>query len=482
MIARFIALLLAFVSAQGADGAGEGTDPLRVRAEVAPGPYFVGQGFVLRVDALAGGKRPKIDAPRMAGALAWKIDTSLRPISSTRVGSVVAQQNVFTVQFRVVAKRAGPLEIPAIQAQIQGRTGRSQPRRVLIQPLPLQGRPAEFLGGVGRLNLQAEASPSVVRVGQELDFRIKVTGPAAWGMNDRPDLERFGRLGLRVEPRPDETTNEPPARTFVYRLRPTRAGEPVLPPVAIASFDPALARYVTHVTPGTPIRVVAVPSFDPTTIDYEPPSTAISWPALFGMAMTSVLVVLLLVYIALRQLRRRLLRPRPFGPEPARRFAKRTARYLGSVSVEMHGQRLEPVNAHDRVERLKFGVTESTSELFETPKSYALWGRTIVKSESPAVVRSVARRIAERLATYLRLGTGQPLIALTPDEARHGVACVSRSDELAAQARELTEQCDSILYGDSPFQPDQSARQLIDDARRLFHGLGCAKISSEDGD
>ena len=39
-----------------------------------------------------------------------------------------------------------------------------------------------------------------MRVGQELDFRIKVTGPAAWGMTDRPELARFERpeLGLRI--------------------------------------------------------------------------------------------------------------------------------------------------------------------------------------------------------------------------------------------------------------------------------------------
>src|SRR5436309_2897022 len=83
-------------------------------------------------------------------------------------------------------------------------------------------------------------------------------GPAAWGMTGRPELERFDRLGvgLRVEPRPVDAMNEPPSRTFSYTLRPTRPGEAVLPPVAIAAFDPATRRYVTHVTPGVPIRVV----------------------------------------------------------------------------------------------------------------------------------------------------------------------------------------------------------------------------------
>ncbi len=67
----------------------------------------------------------------------------------------------------------------------------------MIQPVPLEGRPAAFLGGVGRFALQAEAIPNVVRVGQELEFRIKVTGPAAWGMTDRPVLERFERLPIQ---------------------------------------------------------------------------------------------------------------------------------------------------------------------------------------------------------------------------------------------------------------------------------------------
>ena len=126
--------------------------------------------------------------------------------------------------------------------------------------------------------------------GQELDFRIKVTGPAAWGMTDRPDLGRYARLGLglRIEPKPDETTDEPPVRTFVYRLRPTHAGEAVLPPVAIAAFDPSLSRYVTHVTAGVPIRVVAVPSFDPATFGYDPPSTAISRPVLISLIVISL--------------------------------------------------------------------------------------------------------------------------------------------------------------------------------------------------
>ena len=116
---------------------------------------------------------------------------------------MVAESNLFVSRFRVVPRRAGTLEIPSIRARLGDRTGRSRPVRLSIKPVPAEGRPAEFLGGVGPFTLKAEAVPATVRVGQELEYRITVTGPAAWGMTDRPELKRFDRtgLGLRIEPK-----------------------------------------------------------------------------------------------------------------------------------------------------------------------------------------------------------------------------------------------------------------------------------------
>ena len=67
---------------------------------------------------------------------------------------------------------------------------------VEILGVPAIGHPPAFLGGVGGFSLHAEASPEVVRVGQEFEFRVKVTGPAAWGMSERPELLRSDRCHL----------------------------------------------------------------------------------------------------------------------------------------------------------------------------------------------------------------------------------------------------------------------------------------------
>ena len=180
--------------------AGQESDPdaLRVEVKVEGGVHYVGQGIELRVGVVARGIRPELDPPVIAGAEVWPIGTDLKPISVSGIGSVIAETNAFVNRFRIVPRRAGTLEVPSIRARLKDRIGRGRPVRVAVWPLPPEGRPPEFLGGVGRFAIQAEATPRSVRVGQELDYRITVTGPAAWGMTGRPDLEAPRRTEARV--------------------------------------------------------------------------------------------------------------------------------------------------------------------------------------------------------------------------------------------------------------------------------------------
>ncbi len=412
---------------------GQGADPnpdsdaLRVKVEVAGGVHYVGQGFELGVGVVGAGQRPEVDPPTIAGADVWLIRNELKPISVSSIGSVVGESNVFVSRFRVVPRRAGTLEVPSIRAHLKDRTGRSRPTRVTVRPVPAEGRPAEFLGGVGRFTLSAEASPRSVRVGQELDYRITVTGPAAWGMIGRPELKRFDRLpaGLRIEPKPIEGLNEPPSRTFVYRLRPTRPRDEVLPPVAIAAFDPATQRYITHVTPSVPIRVVAVPAFDSAMIpdlgstgDQDAYRTAVlRWVALPGSATLLLGAAAVIAWVR-RQAR---LAGRIGGPSAARRFAGRMAHRLAG------GSRGQP--------------------------------------------QELALQIGSALIRYLQLGMGRPPGALTPDEAREGIAHCTGSEEIGVQSARIVARCDGLLYRDAPGAPEDPER-FREDARELFDRLG----------
>ncbi len=191
--------------------AGQESDPdaMRVEVEVEGGVHYVGQGIELRVGVVARGIRPELDPPVIAGAEVWPIGTGLKPISVSGIGSVMAETNVFVNRFRIVPRRAGTLEVPSIRARLKDRIGRGRPVRVTVRPLPPEGRPPEFLGGVGRFAIQVGAAPRSVRVGQELDYRITVTGPAAWGMTGSTRAEAPRQTEARAAGRAPARRGDP---------------------------------------------------------------------------------------------------------------------------------------------------------------------------------------------------------------------------------------------------------------------------------
>ena len=135
--------------------------------------------------------------------------------------------------------------------------------------MPAAGRPAVFLGGVGRFAVQAEVSAKVVRVGQEFDFRVTVSGPAAWGMTELPELTRYDRvpLGVADQARANRAQGRAaPAHLYLppQALAGRRSGaaadlDRVVRPVSVTLYDSGDSECA--------IRVVAVSAFDPATID-----------------------------------------------------------------------------------------------------------------------------------------------------------------------------------------------------------------------
>jgi hypothetical protein len=439
-----LAVLVGLALVSVAEVRAQSAEALHVEAAVARRAYYVGQGFEVRVGVVAG-QRPKIDVPEIPGALAWKIGMEARPITQTEIGSIAGRESLFLSHFRVVGQRTGTLVIPPIRAQVGDHSGRSQPIRVVIDPIPLAGRTSDFLGGVGQFTLAAEVSPRVVRVGQEVDYRIKVTGPAAWGMKDHPELSRFDRLGLglRIESGPDETIEEPPVRTFVYRLRVTKVADAVLPPVAIAAFDPASSRYVTKVTPSVPIRAVAVLAFDPESIRGVEPRGSVVRSS--GAASILGATVLVGAAVALGWVRRRARSSGAIGAASARRYAMELARrYLSAESC--------------------------------TGRKEGLSARPLSNGDTDALADgAAAQRARDELIQYLAIGLGRPTGALTPDEAWQGVAVLTGSDQLAGDAERLATRCDRILYGDR--SGGAPAQDLRASARELFEALGRARES-----
>jgi hypothetical protein len=360
----------------------------------------------------------------------WRTDTSFRPLSASGIGGVESGQNVYFTRLRIVPRRVGSLEIPPIAARQGGRTGRSAAHRLDVEAVPLEGRPPSFLGGVGDFSVHATAGPTTVRVGQVFTYSVEITGPAAWGSVSPPDLSRLHQTPLapRVEARPNQFLNEPPSRSFVYHVRPTRAGAAILPPVTVAAFDPGSGRFITRATRGLPITAVAVSTFDPRTLNYNAPQTnQRGWTAMVWLQWTAGLAALLTGVSLAAAIRRRRIAALQSGPIGAQRFARRLVLLFRSTPRNMTNQQ----------------------EL-------------------------VARKAVEGLIAYARIGAGRPPGALTPTDARSIVTHLTGSAEFGTQAAALVDRCDRVLFAQCPSVDGAPGREISRLARNLFEALGRA--------
>jgi hypothetical protein len=428
MLLRDAILIILVWLVAGAHSIASGSDQepappsIPVLAHVPAKTYYVGQAIELRIGAEAAAERPEVVPPQIPGAEIDLIDTSLSAITATGIGSVTSERNLFVTRFRLIAHRAGLLAIPPVQVRLGARSGASRALAIEVLNLPLAGRPADFLGGVGAFTVVAEASPATVRVGQQFTYTIVVTGPAARGMTSAPSLARFTQvpLGLQVEPLPAISVKSPPSRRFPYRLRATRPGAASLPPVVVAAFDPQTKQYVTRVTSSLAVQVVAVPSLDPATVNYRPSVVRADrgWPSpaqvragtRLGLVIVTFGLSLLLARVTVRG----------WTTDPGRWLARR--------------------------------------------------GRRLAPRQDPA---QTAREIADALTGYLERAAGRPRGALTPPEAGSEIATATRDAGFGLRAAALIVDCDRVRYGESDREPSGAA--LVATARQLFEDIGKMK-------
>jgi hypothetical protein len=393
---------------------GQAAEPLTVRAEVRTPVCYVGQTVDLVVAVVAGRETPSITAPDVSGATLSHAGTDVLPVSVSAIGDMVSERSLYRARYHLVPHRAGELVVPPFTARLDGASGSSRPIRVQVRRVPDAGRTAEFLGGVGEFEVDAEADPPSVRVGQTIEYRVTIDGPGARGVSAAPDLARLARLtpGFRVERGTDIVSDEPPSHTFVYTLRPTRAGEAVLPPVRVSGFDPGSGRYQTRAGPGVSVRVVDVPAFDSSALRYGPASPPGRSRERLAVGLTALVVAGLSV----------------------------TA--LVAVRLWSQGRSARAVRRHCQ------RVAEH-----------------LARADRPS---EAGRLAGEGLIGYLRLACGRPPGALTPSETRDGVARVTGSDDLGRRAERLLALSDAARFG-----PEKNDGDFISEGRALFLALAC---------
>ena len=167
------------------------------RAAVSEGPVFVGQAIEVRVGAIAEVGEARVSAPRVAGAEIAPSGSAWEPIATNGIGEVIRETRRYVFRFRLVAERSGPLTVPPFRVEVGERSGKTGTIRLNVRDVPVVGRPASFLGGVGAVKAAASANPGAVRVGQEIAYEIRLEGPGARGSTRRPTLSARRLRGTR---------------------------------------------------------------------------------------------------------------------------------------------------------------------------------------------------------------------------------------------------------------------------------------------
>lgn len=146
----------------------------------------------------------------------------------------------------------------------------SGPLTIDVQPLPTEGRPADFNGAVGAFSMSASVSPVDVAVGDPVTVRVQVSGRGGLDGVRMPPLE----LGEAFKSYPASVTTDMPdplsmtgVRKFEQVVQPQSADVKELPAFGFSFFDPDARAYRTIKQPATPLRVrAATASAAPTVV------------------------------------------------------------------------------------------------------------------------------------------------------------------------------------------------------------------------
>lgn len=154
--------------------------------------------------------------------------------------------------------------------QTRKETDRADAITVNVKAPPLEGRPFDFSGAIGRYTLHASATPVRVEKGQPITLTLRLRGQPLEGVAG-PDLTVQPGLASRFDFSNEEFLGELEGNMKVFRraIFPRQEGNQTIPPITWSYFDVHSAEYRTLST--DPIEVVV-----------DPPSTTTQQMTVFG--------------------------------------------------------------------------------------------------------------------------------------------------------------------------------------------------------
>jgi hypothetical protein len=137
-----------------------------------------------------------------------------------------------------------------------------------VQPLPEEGKPADFSGGVGEFTVRVTPDRSSARAEDDIvKLQVRVEGAGDASVITAPTLPALPGAELLEDPKSAVTRwtdkdKRLSAKTFDYLLRPLTPGTLEIPPLTVSFFNPTKKQYET--AQSAPVRIEITPGSHPT--------------------------------------------------------------------------------------------------------------------------------------------------------------------------------------------------------------------------
>lgn len=145
----------------------------------------------------------------------------------------------------------------SFQAEYQQFTVPSNDITLEVEALPLEGKPDNFDGYIGELNIETSASPLNVRVGDPITLSIRISGPKNIAEWDPPDLQKQSKFSSNFKI-PSEISAgkiEGTSVVFTQTIRSLNDTVTEIPELEIPYFDTSKGIYRTARSQAIPITV-----------------------------------------------------------------------------------------------------------------------------------------------------------------------------------------------------------------------------------
>lgn len=131
----------------------------------------------------------------------------------------------------------------------------AEPLTMTVKEPPLDGRPADYTGAIGRFAIAAQLSPTKAKVGDPMTLTLTLRGEGTRDAVRPPDLEAIPEVAesFKVYDATEQDAGE--ARQFTYSLRPLKEGTASFPPVGMTYFDVDREEYVSLNTKPIPLEI-----------------------------------------------------------------------------------------------------------------------------------------------------------------------------------------------------------------------------------